>query len=890
MDRRPLAAIACCWIAGSGMAYLYHGKSFWLLWGGITLIVPLIAVSERITWKRLLVLWLALSIGAAYWAYNDVRNVSGIESILEQDREIVEPEEVAVHVEGTILSPLDIDGDRADFTLKISGMSITDKKAEVIAVQEQKLTHSVKEKIAVQIRLSSEQELLTAASWQRGQRLVISGVLERPGSARNFGGFDYRNYLRNQRIHWLLKAKGADSITLVKSGTYSPSALLGKMDALRDSLGSRVDELFPDWQGGYMKGLIIGLSDELEPEKYAQFTNLGLTHILAISGSHVAINVGLLFGLLRLCRVTRETSLAIVMSFVPVYVLLTGLSPSVIRSGIMTLLGLYLLRRGLMKDGLNVLSAAALMMLLWEPYYLLNVSFQLSFAVTAGLILFVPLLTPYLLWLPQRIRGAVAITVAAQIVSFPLTIYYFNQFSLLSLAANLAIVPLVSLVALPLGTAALLVSGLWLQLGQWIAYPVRLINSFTFMATEWLSSLTGFMTYWKSPSLLWIAAFYALVYLLFARGTAKLEQSSSSVFNDETVPLPVQPDNHSPPVLRENNQHRSWKRTAITGTLLVGLTAMMVYGYQPANVKGTGHVQFIDVGQGDCALITSPAGINILVDGGGTVSFRKPGDAWRDRREPFEVGAKTVAPLLKKRGIHRLHAVILTHGDQDHIGGLQAVIEQFPVDALIMNGTLAESATMSKLMATAIAKGIPIYAAHSGMRLEPDHHTTIDFLAPTDESVFTSVSYIKDQNHHSIVFQLEMAGATFLFTGDMDVSAELKVLGSEKFTKENSRNDEGLITGLSGNQLLPQQRRDRQVDVMKIAHHGSKTSTSWEWLDRFRPAASIISVGASNSYGHPNADVLQRLEDIGSTIYRSDQLGEIQIQVKRGKMVIRHKM
>ena len=308
-----------------------------------------------------------------------------------------------------------------------------------------------------------------------------------PEKLESFEAFDYQEYLRNQRIHWLFKVTGASSLEVI-SDSYGPSAFLGRIDDLRNQLGEQIEGLFPDWQAGYMKGLLIGLADELEPDKYAQFTQLGLTHILAISGTHVAINVGLIFGLLRLLRITRETALVIVFWFVPVYVLITGFSPSVIRSGMMTMLGLYLIRRGLLKDGMNVLSAAAIMMLIWEPYYMLNVSFQLSFAVTAGLIIFVPLLMPYFNWLPSKIRGAVAISVAAQIVSFPVTIYYFNQFSLLSSAANLIVVPIISIIVLPIGTAALLIGLLWKPLGQLAAYPAIWLNKATFILTEWLSN------------------------------------------------------------------------------------------------------------------------------------------------------------------------------------------------------------------------------------------------------------------------------------------------------------------------------------------------------------------------------------------------------------------
>ncbi|MGZ7442401.1 ComEC/Rec2 family competence protein [Paenibacillus sp. TH7-28] len=957
MFRRPLTAIVCCWIAGSGLTILLGSGRFWLLWGGITLVCPALLVMGRWPWRRLAVLWLAFSLGAAYWQYNEAQNTSRIEHALTGGNETVvglaaglsgewessgglaaklsgqrgpsdadgltaelsadqDPiNELAVRMEGMIVSSVDIDGDRADFTLRIRRIARSGGGDLKKAQEEGNIPGG--EKVAVQLRLEAEEELSTAASWRRGQRIALEGTLERPEPARNFEGFDYRRYLHNQRIHWLVKASGASALNVLP-GKWSAAALFGEVDAFRAYLGARIERLFPGWQAGYMKGLLIGLQDELEPEKYAEFTQLGMTHILAISGSHVAINVAIIFWLLRLCRVSRETALIVVLFFVPAYVLITGFSPSVIRSGIMTILGIYLLRRGKLKDSINVLSAAALMMLLWDPYFLLNVSFQLSFAVTAGLIVFVPLISPYFSWLPPKIRGSVAITLAAEIVSFPLTIYYFNQFSLLSLAANLLIVPVIGALALPMGTAALLLSFFAYRLGVWAAVPVRLLNSATFWATGWLGERSGFMTYWKSPSLLWIAGYYGAVFLLFYWSSRREKQilSAAVVMDDETVPLsPVPAGMTASGTGKRPNRHgrnqevniagggwdqhqrntggwgklqgesvtsvalKVWRWAAVRRrevlriAIAAGLVLLIATGYQSAYAKGVGHIEFIDVGQGDCALITTPSGVHILVDGGGTVSFRKASDSWRNRREPFEVGAKTVVPLLKKRGIHRLDAVILTHGDQDHIGGLQAVIEEFPVEALLMNGSLAESATMEKLMSTAIAKAIPIYTAQSGMKLKPDEKTSLFFLSPSLETNFREISYVKDQNHRSIAFLLEMDGGTFLFTGDMDASAEDDIL-------EKAESSE-----MSSTVPLP-----ASIDVLKVAHHGSKTSTSERWLERLKPAVSLISVGRSNVYGHPNPQVIERLERMGGVICRTDLQGEIQMKVKAGILSIRKKM
>lgn len=886
MNRRPLIAIACGWMAGSGLAAGYAGWRFWLFWLGLSLVCPAIILIRRQSWRSLILVWLAFSLGGGYWLYNEAGNHSRIG--LPADGQ-------AVRLEGTIVSAVKVDGDRADFTLKANRISLNPAGGRAPAMQE----IPGGEKVAVQLRLASPSEQRAAATWRRGLRVTLRGTLESPQPARNFGAFDYRRYLHLQRIHWLVKVPGASSLQMGQS-TRGAAAAMGYIDALRDRLGERIERLFPGWQAGYMKGLLIGLQDELDPDKYLEFTQLGLTHILAISGSHVAINVALVLGLLRICRVTRETAITVAFFFVPGYMLLTGFSPSVIRSGLMTMLGLYLLRRGLLKDSLNVLAAAAMLMLIWDPYYLLNVSFQLSFAVTAGLIMFVPLLAPYLRGLPGKTGSAAAITLAAQLVSFPLTAVYFNQFSLLSIPANLLLVPVIGMLALPLGTGALVISLLSVRVGSWLALPVRWLNLATFEATSWLSARSGFMTYWKSPSLLWVAAFYVGCYLLLFWGKRRERLAAEAMAgagawkDDDTVPLEPLKDAgffskrerrprsagirglKSYRALAADLGRGAWARRGdlLRLTVAAGLVWLLISGYQTVYSKGTGYIEFIDVGQGDCALITTPSGKHLLVDGGGTVSFRKAKDAWRERREPFEVGAKTVVPLLKKRGIHRLDAVILTHGDQDHVGGLQAVLDSFPVEALLINGSLAESKTMKKLMETALTRRIPVYPASRGMELRPDGATRLEVLYPlTETEKLGRIPFVKEQNHRSIVFRLDLAGASFLFTGDMDEEAEREMLGLEK-------------TAAS----VTPGRRKASIDVMKVAHHGSKTSTSAAWLAYWQPAAALIPVGVSNTYGHPHPTVVDRLNGQNVRIYRTDKQGEVQMRVRGGRIEVRSKL
>lgn len=906
MKRRPLLVFTVFWVIGSGAACLYDGWRLAVIAAGLILI--LLAVCHWAGAGRLfsLCMLFSLCVSGTYWEWHDAVNVSDFEQVLSGE---TSTDTVPVTAFGVITSPIEADGDRADFNVSLHQAALT--LAEPPASQKQANPDNgsmlkTDDIVRVQVKLLDKKELEIVNRWQRGDRIELTGELQKPGEARNFDGFDYLQYLRTQNIHWMIKVKGSEQAQVTPPESWKLGHILRWTDAVREKLGGKLDQLYDGIHAGYMKGLVIGNQDDLDPDTFMEFSRLGLTHILAISGMHVAVVVGCLLFVCTTLRMTRETSLTVVMWLIPVYVLLTGASPSIVRAGIMGMIGLYAARRRLLKDGLHILSVAALAMLLWNPYFLVNVSFQLSFIVTAGLMIFVPKLMPLLTFLPRWLAGTVGITVVAQLISFPLTIYYFNQVSLISVFANLILVPVISLVVLPLGMVSLLMGWVWMGGAGWLAAVTEWLNQITFRIVEWMNGSSAFMTLWPSPSLAWILCYFVVLYSLLSilkkRSGSRQEERSGS---DDTVPLA----GHVPldskrslsgatgmfPLVDQWAGALRWRgflrasdyieryaaRTAIV--LLSGALVFLLYGgYQSPSMHGAGLVQFLDVGQGDAILVTTPEGKHVLIDGGGTVNFRKEKDAWKERKAPYEVGAKVVVPLLKKRGVHQLEAVIMTHGDQDHIGGLQAVLQEIPVKSVVFNGTLTESATFRKLMLTAVQQGIPIYEAGVDREVwKLDSHTEIQFLAPVfleNGEAKKPLPLIKEQNHASLVFVLQMNGSRFLFTGDTDQAAEHKIL---LHLEERSPQDDLVSRGAAA---------DDRIDVMKVAHHGSKTSTSALWLNAWKPKASVISAGVNNMYGHPHPDVVGRLERSSTLIYQTNLQGEIQMRIKEGQIETRTKL
>ncbi|UQZ32990.1 competence protein ComEC [Paenibacillus sp. PK3_47] len=915
MRRRPLLSFTVCWITGSALACLFSGPGLLIVSAVCLVLLGISAVCGRLGWKYTVVLGMSLAAAALYWEGSEDRNVSRLPDVLGSPADGLH--ESLVEAEGTIVSPVERDGDRVDFMLKLSRI----RNTEGGLVEQPGIDSEVKsakagregeskdkalqdgeaggELVAVQVKLQAESEIAVAAQWQRGDHVQLNGELEMPSVARNFGGFDYRSYLLTKKIHWLLKGEGTASVTAEPPASWRPSRILRWNDGARAALGAGMDRLFQEPHAGYMKGLVIGIQEDLDPETFKQFSQLGLTHILAISGMHVAVYVGVILFILRRCRLTRETAITVTLLLVPLYVLLSGTGPSVVRAGIMSMIALLAARFHLLKDGMNILAAAALIMLVWNPYMLLSVSFQLSFLVTAGLMVYTPLAAALFRRLPGWLGSSVSVTLIAQLVSFPLTVYYFNQFSLLSFAANLVLVPFITFLVLPLGTLALLLGRFWNGAALAIAEVAELLNRATFAAVEWVNGFSAGVLIWTSPSLLWICLYYVLLYgLLYAMKRRAEAILAPQYMEDETRPLEelgqpgsgggrsgrdgrkgsngrnigLLPGRSSPgaPGIRPFPLPAALRWSGPAAVFCAAGIALLLYkGYYAEKLDGAGTINYLDVGQGDSILITTPEGAHILVDGGGTLSFGKK-EEWRIRRSPFEVGAKTLVPLLKKRGIHRLDAVILTHGDQDHAGGLQAVLEEIPVSALLFNGTLADREPYRKLMDTALAADVRLYGVHQGMVLAPDEATRLHFLWPGPQDTGQPVlPEVEEQNHESVVFRLEMNGRSFLFTGDMDKAAEADIVADAR--------QAGIGQGLP-------------IDVLKVAHHGSKTSTGTAWLNFWNPGAAVISAGVNNMYGHPNGDVLERLTDSGASVYRTDLHGEIQIKVRREGITVRHKL
>lgn len=550
-----------------------------------------------------------------------------------------------------------------------------------------------------------------------GMRLAVRGTPVKPQEQRNRGGFNYAAYLETWGAGAVMAVRGRDVTVLAGRGGSIVQYWAWRC---RDRAQHLLATFLPEREAGLAAGLLLGERQAVFPDTAAAYRRLGIAHLLAVSGLHVGFVAAFaLFFAARLFGRRKSRHMLLAVLLVLAYVFITGARPPVWRAALASFLALAAREAGREDDGLQSLAAAGLLMLFARPLWLLNLSFQFSFAATAGILLLTPRLQSLFTKLPRSVGGALAVTLAAQLAVLPLQAAYFGVQSVLAVPVNLICVPLVAVTML-LGVAGLLAGLLYIPFAG-LLFTASLP---ALMVLEQLPRLLALLPFasLRIPALhpaIW--AVYLVILALFATGVSMRPFTGKKII-----------------------------------VLLILLNLLMFAALPGAGQRGL-EATFLDVGQGFSLHVRTPAGRHMLIDGGS---------------EKNSSGTNVLLPYLRANRVHTLHMVVLTHPHEDHYGGLAAVVANMPVKMFLYNGEAEASEAFSSLLGMLREKKVPLRTVEEGYRLLLDG-MQIEVLSPPRERFrFTG----DDVNNNSLVMRIGYGDFSLLVTGDAEAEAMGRLL------------------------------------------------------------------------------------------------------------------
>ncbi|MEH7223186.1 DNA internalization-related competence protein ComEC/Rec2 [Bacillus sp. JJ1566] len=637
------------------------------------------------------------------------------------------------------------------------------------------------------------EKIQLSKSLQMGLVCTFKGTLKEPQGSRNPHSFDYQKYLYTQGIHWIFEV---NIITPEKCDPQEKWSMSRWLLKIRETGIRQIDSHFEGSTAGIIQALIYGERMNIETDIVNSYQSLGLIHLLAISGIHVSLMTGMFYFLCIRFGLTRESTAILLLCLLPAYILIAGGSPSVIRSVLMCMLLFATILWWKKASMLDVISFVFIMMLAFNPYFLFNVGFQLSFMVSGSLILSSRVIFKHY---SNAIASLFAVSFLSQIASLPILLFHFFEFSLLSLPLNMLYVPLYSVIILPFALFTVFLLGIFEPIGQIFAAILSWMMEFLNQVTVWVSqSSFSVLTLGKPGLILMILYCGTIFYFLVC-----------------------------------------WekKKVLLQRALLLPIGVLMLHVILPY-INPYGEVTMIDVGQGDSIYIELPFRKGVyLIDTGGTIQFEQ--EEWRKRRKEFST-AEIIIPYLKSRGVRSLDKLIITHGDQDHIGGAKSLVEKINIKEIVLGKNKKDAIQETELKKIATKKGIRINQVERGQKWKEGDHTFY-ILAPKGNEL--------EENNNSVVIYTKLGGLNWLFTGDIEKNEELNLIKTYK---------------------------NLRIDVLKVGHHGSKTSSTKAFIQFLNPKIALIPVGVNNRFNHPHPDVINLFKEEKIRVFRTDKDGAIQ--------------
>jgi competence protein ComEC len=675
-------------------------------------------------------------------------------------------------------------------------------------------------------------------TYHYGEVLQVTGRLETPPQLDDF---DYEGYLEGQGIYSTMLYPQIEVLDTGKG--FKP---LAWVYGLRSSLSQTLARVLPEPQASLAQGILLGIRYNIPPEVKADFVSSGTAHLLAISGLHLSILAGILLSIgIWLFGKRRYIYIWLALGIIWLYALLTGMQTPVVRGAIMASLFLAAELLGRQRTAITSLAFAAAIMVGLDPQILWDASFQLSFLSIAGLIFLAP---PLMNWgrravsrtigeegmgaaLANIVTDSLGVTIAATIAVWPLIAHYFGIVSLSSPLANLLALPAMPGIIIT-GALAGLIGLFALPVAQVIGWLAWLFTSYMLLVVTGFASLPLSSIKISSVGAPAIVVYYSALALALwlVSQRKKLGAGMSSVKSWLRSAIERSLDLTS----------QTSKRFVIPPLLVLAVLASAAAASMP---DGRLHVSFLNVGEGD-AILLQKGSQQVLIDGGPSP-------------QELGVGLGDKMPFWDRT----IELVILTHPHADHITGLADVLQRYKVEQVLYPNLDYESPLYEEWRSLIKEKNIKSTSAQAGQELDLDDGVKINVLNPQTPLLTGTES---DIDNNGVVLHITMGRVSFLLTADIMWETEFELIG---------------------------QRVALSSTVLKVAHHGSETSSTPAFLAAVDPEVAVISVG-ENSYGHPSPEVMARLEQkLGSgNILRTDERGTIEFITDGQRLWVKTKL
>ncbi len=665
-----------------------------------------------------------------------------------------------------------------------------------------------------------------STSFNFGDKIRFFAKIRLPRNFNNPGSFDYQRYLALKGIRVI--ASLPDETSIIKVQQSSPHIFFALLERYRNTIRNFLSRHLPSPEQGIANALILGEKGGIPEDVRRLFAASGVAHILAISGLHIGIIALVSFVLIKnllkcstwIMLATDISKVAASITILPVtaYSFIAGNHIATVRATIMVITYLISIILDRRNDLWNTLSLAALLILTVAPSSLFDISFQLSFISVIAIISISPPCTSFL---SKNTHDPLT----PKPVLWKSAVRRITLFLIITTAAMIGTAPIVALYFNQFSPWGLLSNCIIIPLVGFLVVPLGLLTALLSCLYQPLALWgTHLMHALLALALKVVHCFSALPYAGYRTTTPTLLEIV--LFYAGIVCL----------LQLGKSKMARWSLAFIT----LGLIADQAFWHYQVQLNPLLRITAIDVGQGEATLIQFPFGKTMLIDGGG---FSK---------STFDVGEKVVAPVLWKKKIKNVDLVVLTHPHPDHLNGLISLIKNFKVKEVWTNGEHTVSESFEALEGILEKKRIRKLIVSSAQKNRKIGGVIMEVLHPPSSSVYKrdNPSHILI-NNDSLVVRLVYKKVSILFTGDICESAERDLLKNSSILKST---------------------------ILKVPHHGSKTSSSLPFLRAVDPSIAILSVGHKNIFRLPNPTILKRYRDQGCKLLRTDRDGAISIE------------